>query len=151
MRRKQAHYLKGHGSHRRTEADYMGALLEAVTLDDWRAIVSATVAAAKAGDASARAWLAQYLVGKAALTAPSPLTVVVQQYAGIDPVVNALAKPHIDRAEYPALHANDPFKDAVKARVADELRALQAARPPTEPETGANADGAALPRKSWVS
>lgn len=141
MRRKQAHYLKGHGSHRRTEADYMGVLLDAVTLDDWRAVVGAAVAAAKAGDGNARAWLAQYLVGKAALTAPSPLTVVVQQYAGVDPVVNALAKPHIDRLTYPALQADDTFKDAVKARVAEELRALEAACHATPPETAANPDG----------
>jgi hypothetical protein len=47
----------------------------------------------------------------------------MQQLSGRDPLVERLAKPHIDRAEYPSLH--DDFKDALKARVADELRALE--------------------------
>jgi hypothetical protein len=97
------------------------------------------VAAAKTGDASARAWLAQYLVGKPGATAPAPLTVIVQQLSGRDPLVDRLAKPHLDRAEYPSLHAGDDFKDALKARVADELRALEAQKSNT-PETGTNAD-----------
>jgi hypothetical protein len=78
MARKKQSYIKGPFTHRRTEADYMGVLLDAVTLEDWREVVSATVAVAKAGDAAARAWLAQYLVGKPGTTAPAPLTVVVQ-------------------------------------------------------------------------
>ncbi len=150
MVRKKQRFIKGPFTHRRTEADYMGVLLDEVTLEDWRAVVGATVAAAKAGDASARAWLGQYLVGKPGMTAPAPLTVVVQQFAGIDPVVNALAKPHIDRAEYPALHADDTFKDALKARVAGELRELERQKSNT-PETGANADGARISAKSSVS
>jgi hypothetical protein len=39
----------------------MAVLLDAVPLEDWREVVSVTVAAAKAGDATARAWLGQYL------------------------------------------------------------------------------------------
>jgi hypothetical protein len=72
MARKKQSYIKGTFTHRRTEADYMGVLLEAVPLEAWREVVSATVAAAKAGDATARAWLAQYLVGKPGATAPAP-------------------------------------------------------------------------------
>ena len=48
---------RGYFMHRRTEADYMGVLLDAVPLEDWREVVRATVAAAKDGDATARAWL----------------------------------------------------------------------------------------------
>jgi hypothetical protein len=140
MARKRQSYIKGAFTHRRTEAEYMGTMLDAVTLDDWRSVVVATVAAAKAGDPSARAWLGQYLVGKPAATAPAPLTVVVQQLSGHDPLVDRLAQPHIIRAEYPSLHADDDFKDAVKAHVADELRALEAQKSNT-PETSANADG----------
>jgi hypothetical protein len=143
MARKKQSYIKGTFTHRRTEADYMGVLLDAVSLEEWREVVGATVAAAKAGDASARAWLAQYLVGKPGVTAPAPLTVIVQQLSGRDPLVDRLAKPHIDRAEYPSLHAGDDFKDALKARVADELRALGAQKSNT-PETGANVDGTRL-------
>jgi hypothetical protein len=143
MARKKQSFIKGQFTHRRTEADYMGVLLDAVTLEDWRSVVVATVAASKAGDSSARAWLAQYLVGKPAVTAPAPLTVVVQQLSGRDPLVERLAKPHIDRAEYPSVRADDDFKDAVKARVAHELRALEAQKSNT-PETGANEDGTRL-------
>jgi len=55
MARKKQSYIKGTFTHRRTEADYMAALLDAVPLEDWRAVITATVAAAKAGDAGARA------------------------------------------------------------------------------------------------
>jgi len=33
--------------------------------------------------------------------------------------------PHIDRVEYPSLHADDDIKDVLKAQVAAELRALE--------------------------
>jgi hypothetical protein len=115
MAPKKQNYIKGPFTHRRTEADYMGVLLDTVTLEDWRRVVVATLAAAKAGDPSARAWLGQYLVGKPAATAPAPLTVAVQQLIGRDPLVDRLAKPHIDRAEYPSLHAHDDFEDAIKS------------------------------------
>ena len=150
MTRRKQTYIKGPFTHRRTEADYMGVLLDAVTLEDWRAVVGTTVAAAKAGDPSARAWSTQYLVGKPGATAPAPLTVVVQQFAGIDPVVNALAKPHIDRMEYPSLHADDGYKEALKARVADELRELEAQNSNT-PKTEENTGGTRVSEKSSVS
>lgn len=54
MARKQESIIKGTFNHRRTETDYMRELLDAVPLEEWRGIVVATVAAAKAGDASAR-------------------------------------------------------------------------------------------------
>jgi hypothetical protein len=81
---------------------------------------------------------------------PAPLTVVVQQLSGRDPLVERPAKPHIDRVEYPSLRANDDFKDALKARVADELRALEERKSIT-PETGANADGTTLSADSTLS
>src|ERR1039457_2252087 len=83
MGRGKRSYIKGHFSHRRTEGAYMAALLEAVTLDDWRDIVGATVRASKAGDAKARAWLGQYLMGKPGATARAPLTVVIQRLSGL--------------------------------------------------------------------
>jgi hypothetical protein len=148
--RKKQSFVKGPFTHRRTEADYMGVLLDAVPLENWREIVLATVAAAKAGDATARAWLAQYLVGKPGATAPAPLTVVVQQLSGRDPLVERLANPHIDRAQYPSLHADDDFKDALKARVADELRALETQKS-NVPESGSNADVTTLSTDSTLS
>ncbi|MBC7603755.1 MAG: hypothetical protein H7255_13990 [Ramlibacter sp.] len=49
--------------HRRAEGDYMSVLLDAVTLDDWRAVINNAKKRAKDGDPQARAWLAQYLMG----------------------------------------------------------------------------------------
>jgi hypothetical protein len=75
MKRKQSSLIRGTGTHRRTESDYMGVLLDAVSLDDWRDVITGTLARAKEGDPTARAWLAQYLVGKPEAKAPTPLTV----------------------------------------------------------------------------
>jgi hypothetical protein len=136
MARERQSYIKGSFTHRRTEADYMGVLLDAVPLEEWREVVSATVAAAKAGDATARAWLAQYLVGKPSTAAPAPLTVVVQQLSGRDPLAERLAKPHIDRVKYPSVKADDDFEDAMRELIAGELQALEAQKSNT-PETDA--------------
>ncbi len=150
MARKKPSYIKGPFTHRRTEADYMGVLLDAVTLEEWRSVVLSTVAAAKAGDASARAWLAQYLVGKPSMTAPSPLTIVVQQLSGRDVLAEKLAQPHIDQIRYGDLDAEDGFEEAIRERVARELRALEAQKTDT-PETGANPDGARVLTKQSAS
>jgi hypothetical protein len=61
------------------------------------------------------------LVGKPAGKAPTPLTVVVQQLNGENPLVNRLAKPVIDQYKYPALHEDDAFEAQIKAIVALEL------------------------------
>ena len=113
--------IRGHATHRRTESDYMGALLDTVTLDDWRDVVAGTLQAAKGGDAQARNWLAQYLIGRPEGKAPSPLTVVVQQLNGVDPVLDKLAKRTIDNALYPSLHQHDGYTDNIKALFAVEL------------------------------
>ncbi|MGQ0618303.1 MAG: hypothetical protein ACT4QA_00055 [Panacagrimonas sp.] len=139
-RKKQAGYIKGTFTHRRTEGDYMGVLLDAVTLDDWREVVTATVAAAKVGDPSARVLLAQYLVGRPEAKAPAPLTVVVQQLSGRDPLVERLAHQHIHRIEYPS-DGDTGWKGATKDRVADELRWLEAEKLKAS-ESGGNVDGA---------
>jgi len=120
-RKKQQELIRGHAAHRRTEGDYMGVLLETVTLDDWRAVVSNARTLAQAGDAQARAWLAQYLMGKPAGSAPTPLTVVVQQLNGADPVVNKLAAPAIQRHKYPVLGGKEDFEDGIRALIAAEL------------------------------
>ena len=48
-RRKQTEYIKGTAQHRRTEGDYMGVLLDTVTLNDWRSVVNGALQAAKGG------------------------------------------------------------------------------------------------------
>lgn len=120
-KRNKESFIRGTAAHRRTESDYMGALLETVTLDDWRDVVAGALQAAKGGDPAARTWLGQYLVGKPETKAPSALTVVVQQWSGGDPVAEKLAKPILDRALYPTLHENDDWKESVKVAIAAEL------------------------------
>ena len=119
--RKQTEYIQGHATHRRTEGDYMGVLLDAVTLDDWRGVVTGALQAAKAGDPQARNWLAQYLVGRPETKAPTPLNIVVQQLNGRDPLVERLANPTIQRDKYPSLHTDDAYEDHIRALVAAEL------------------------------
>jgi len=116
--------IRGTCTHRRTEADYLGALLDVVTLDTWRDVVSATLELAKAGDKDARAWLGRYLIGEPKGTAPTPLTLVVNQLAGTDPLVERLARPHLERARFPSLHQDDDWEDSVKALVAAELATM---------------------------
>lgn len=122
MQRKQAQrieLIRGHAAHRRTEGDYMGVLLETVTLDDWRTVVNSAKALAQTGDPQARAWLAQYLIGKPAGNAPTPMTVVVQQLNGADPLVEKLAQRAIHAATFP--DANGEWKDDIRALVSAEL------------------------------
>jgi len=115
--------LRGRAPHRRTQTDYMAALLDRVPLETWGEVIDATVAKAKDGDAQARAFLAAYLVGKPTTEAASPLTVTAARLAGNDPLVAALAKPAIDCFEYPTLHHDDESHAAIRALVADELPA----------------------------
>ena len=120
-KRKQQNLVKGTAAHHRTESDYMATLLDTVTMEDWQDVVSHALLSAKQGDAQARAWLAQYLVGKPAGKAPTPLTVVVQQLKNDSPLVNKLAKPIIDQYKYPGLHTNDDWEARIKAVIASEL------------------------------
>jgi hypothetical protein len=115
--------LRGRAPHRRTQTDYMGALLDRVPLETWGEVIDATVAKAKDGDAQARAFLAAYLVGKPAHDAPEPLAVTAARLSGNDPLVATLAKPAIDRFEYPTIHRDDESHAAIRALVADELPA----------------------------
>ena len=120
-KRKQQNLVKGTAAHHRTESDYMATLLDTVTIEDWQDVVSNTLLSAKQGDAQARAWLAQYLVGKPAGKAPTPLTVVVQQLNNDSPLVNKLAKPLIDQYKYPSLNTNDDWEALIKSVITTEL------------------------------
>lgn len=120
-RKNQQELIMGRAAHRRTESDYVGVLLDAVTLEDWREVVSNAKTAAKAGDPQARAWLAQYLMGRPEGKAPTPLNVVVQQLNGADPLVEQLAMPVIERRKYPSFHIDDAWEAQIRALVAAEL------------------------------
>lgn len=99
----------------------MSTLLDTVTLGDWQDVVSSTLSAAKQGDAQARAWLAQYLVGKPAGKAPTPLTVVVQQLNNDNPLVSKLAKQVFDQYKFPSLHVDDAWEEQIKVIIAAVL------------------------------
>lgn len=128
MTKRKQSFIRGAGTHRRTEGDYMAVLLDAVGLEDWRDVVVETLQLAKQGDPQARVWLAQYLVGRPEAKAPTPMTVVVNQWAGHDPVAAQLAQPLIDRAKFPILHDDDEWiegmQEAVAAELAQKLPAL---------------------------
>lgn len=121
-KRKQTELIRGSANHRRTEGDYMGVLLDTVSLDDWRGVVSGALRDAKSGDPQARNWLAQYLIGRPDGKAPTPLNIVVQQLNGADPLVERLAKPMIHQQSYPSMHTNDAYEAHIRALVAIELQ-----------------------------
>lgn len=131
-RRRNAELIRGHATHRRTEGDYMGVLLDTVTLEDWKAVVKGALQAARDGDAQARNWLAQYLVGRPDMRAPTPLTVVVQQLNGADPVVDKITQKIIHEARFP--DDNAQHKNTIRAAIAMELG--EKVRAPEIPENG---------------
>lgn len=112
--------LRGSATHRRTQSDYMGALLDRVTLETWGDVIDATVAKAKEGDAQARAFLAAYLVGKPVHEAPEPLTVTARRLSGDDALVAKLAEPIASRLQY-GTSGIEESRDYCRAQVAAEL------------------------------
>ena len=116
------HYVKDSSAPRRVEGDFMRTLIDTVTLDVWRAIMTATVEAAKSGDATARGFLASYLIGKPGFDSPRPAVVVVNALAGRSDVAERLAHHH-------RVSALDFEHDTAEA-VADELRRLDATSHP---------------------
>lgn len=109
--------LHGHAKHRRAQSDYMGVLLDRVTLETWADVIDATVAKAKDGDVQARAFLAAYLVGKPTHEAPEPLTVTTARFMGDDALVTKLT----DRLTHWGM--DDDEKEAIREAVATELPA----------------------------
>jgi hypothetical protein len=115
--------LRGHAKHRRTQTDYMGTLLDRVTLETWGEVIDATVAKAKDGDAQARAFLAAYLVGKPAHDAPEPLAVTAARISGDDPLVSALGEPIQKRSESDYWRDDHETETHYRALVTAELPA----------------------------
>ena len=50
---------------RQVEAEYLAAIAQVVTLEEWQAIIARAKVDALLGDRHARAWLGNYLVGRA--------------------------------------------------------------------------------------
>ena len=86
------------------------------------------------GDAQARAWLAQYLVGKASASAPTALTVQVNQWSGKDPLAERLARPLIQGEKFPELAGSDAREAAIQDAITTELvRKLPSAETTAKP------------------
>lgn len=98
----------------------MGVMLDAVSLEDWRGVVKGAVQAAKGGDAQARNWLAQYLMGKPDSKAPSPLNIMVQQLNGTTSLLDKLAHDVYWKEAYPG--DNDAYMASLKAQLSQELQ-----------------------------
>ena len=114
-------FINGTAKSRATSTDYMAALLESVTVDDWRDVVSGAVKAAKEGDAPARAWLAQYVMGRPEHKAPTPINVVVQQLQGRSEVIERLTS----NVKLDMICPDDDQKLAIRRVITAELAQLQ--------------------------
>jgi hypothetical protein len=122
--------LTGSAGHTRSSETYMGALLDAVSIDDWREVVTGAVQAAKGGDAQARAWLGQYLIGRPESKAPTPINVVVGQWQGANPVIDKLTG-RFANSDYAVEYSGAPDNRAqitrqIEAEIAEKLQQTNA-------------------------
>ena len=144
----------GPGRPRRAiEREYLAVISEAVTLEDWRAIVAHAVEVAKQGDDKARAWLAKYVVGDNPITLTELLA---RELLDIDADMEALVK--VDEiSETPSMFGwdNPPTfvgrAKEIKAKIAEaaaqaeqerrkaERKAQKAAQLPTSPSGNTDA------------
>ena len=113
-------FINGTAKSRATSTDYMAALLESVSLDDWKDVVTGAVKAAKEGDSQARAWLAQYVMGKPDHHAPTPISVVVHQLRGESEVIERLAS----KVKLDMICPDDDQKLAIRRVITAELACL---------------------------
>ena len=67
---------------RPVETEYLKALSDALTLEDWREVVARAVTDAKQGDAKAREWLGRYALGALPI---SLLELAAREEVGIEP------------------------------------------------------------------
>ena len=89
---------------RATERDYLVALSESCSTNDWQEIVSKAVDDAKGGDAKARAWLAGYLVGEPGARGEMLHTIAVEVAAGSTPLELDAAKRRSDDSRSALMH-----------------------------------------------
>ena len=81
----------------KTETAYLKAMVDAVSEDDWQAIVRRAVCDAKDGDHQARTWLANYLLGKPDTSAPALKKVADNEAKSTSDILDSLE------------HGDDPF------------------------------------------
>lgn len=141
-KKRTAGLIPGHATHRRTESDYMGALLDAVSLDDWREVVTGAVQAAKGGDPQARNWLGQYLIGRPESKAPTALNVIVNQLAGNDLVVNRLAdKLTAPTFDFGGTDNRAQITQQLKAELATKVQQVQTIENPSSMRVSDDCEG----------
>jgi hypothetical protein len=116
---------------RATEAAYLRAMGDAVSLDDWRAITQRAVADAKRGDSAARTWLSAYLLGVPAKHPPSITEAAAGElvHADDDDLAEAILR-HLVRVV--TVQQADPLSLLDKAK---ELIATAYGNAPLRPET----------------
>jgi len=78
------------------ERDYLTTLSNAVSLEDWQAVVATALTAAKEGDARARDWLTRYLLGN---EPPQLIDVAVDEARGIAPEDEIILTARYEEAE----------------------------------------------------
>jgi len=89
---------------RAVELEYLAALADCVSIDDWRAVCLTSVELAKAGDPKAREWLASHLLG----AQPATLSeLAFNEALGINPalLIQARALKELD----PTLKGDSDF------------------------------------------
>ena len=93
-RNERGQFVAGNGGgpgrpRRPIEREYIAALSDTISLDDWRAIVSKAKTLALAGDSKAREWIAKYLLGETPITITELLA---RELLDIDADLEALVK-----------------------------------------------------------
>jgi len=113
--------LRGRSKHRRTQSDYMAALLDRVTIDTWtKSLTQQSLPPSPVMPGPAPGWIS---CRETTVEAPTPLAVIVQRISGNDQLVNELAIPAIYRAQYQDAEdaEEDSANHAIKAQIAAEL------------------------------
>lgn len=126
-------YIKARVRHRRHSDDYINAMLDVVTIDDWQAITSAAVDAAKNGDNSARTWISNYILGKPDSKAPSALEAMVSRLSGNDRLVEEIARPHWEQYQLPLDAMEESVRKKFRAEAEEELSSALETSGPTNP------------------
>ncbi len=93
---------------RATEREYLAALRDGCSADDWHEIVQRAVRDAKQGDHSARKWLGAYLVGEPGSRSHSLHLLAVEEAADGDPVRIDVARYRSQEAVERALLLREP-------------------------------------------
>ena len=96
---------------RSTERDYLVALSESCSIDDWQEIVTRAVYDAKDGDAKAQALLAGYLVCQPGSRGEMLHTLTVEVAAGSDPLRLDAARRRGDDARSELMHQSLAWPD----------------------------------------